>query len=258
MMGLTPREARRRFDEVIEFAELEEFTELKLKNYSSGMLVRLGFSLHDPGRRRRAADRRGARGRRRVLPAEVASTPSAACTREGRTIVLVTHDMSTVERHCDRAILLEGGAIVEAGDAGDVARRYLRAQLRAPPQPRPSPRTSASPAAREVARVRRRRRSLGADGAPVTSIEAGQPIRLEIDDRGADAGSSARSSASRSSTPTASRSSPPIRSGSTRIVEARSSRASASGCEAEIANPLASGHYYVQLRRRPAAPRARR
>ncbi len=45
MMGLTPREARRRFDEVIEFAELEEFSELKLKNYSSGMLVRLGFSL---------------------------------------------------------------------------------------------------------------------------------------------------------------------------------------------------------------------
>ena len=45
MMGLTPREARRRFDEVIEFAELEEFVELKLKNYSSGMTVRLAFSV---------------------------------------------------------------------------------------------------------------------------------------------------------------------------------------------------------------------
>ena len=45
MMGLTPREARRRFDAVLAFAELEDFAEMKLKNYSSGMMVRLGFSL---------------------------------------------------------------------------------------------------------------------------------------------------------------------------------------------------------------------
>ena len=45
MMGLTPQETRGRLDAVIEFAELEEFVDLKLKNYSSGMLVRLAFSL---------------------------------------------------------------------------------------------------------------------------------------------------------------------------------------------------------------------
>ena len=45
MMGLTPREARSRFDKVIEFAELEEFVEMKLKNYSSGMHMRLAFSM---------------------------------------------------------------------------------------------------------------------------------------------------------------------------------------------------------------------
>ena len=45
MMGLTPREARKRYDSVIEFAELKEFEELKLKNYSSGMNVRLAFSV---------------------------------------------------------------------------------------------------------------------------------------------------------------------------------------------------------------------
>ena len=45
MMGLTPVETRSRIDEVIEFAELEEFADLKLKNYSSGMLVRLAFSV---------------------------------------------------------------------------------------------------------------------------------------------------------------------------------------------------------------------
>ena len=66
-----PREARRRFDAIIAFAELEEFVDLKLKNYSSGMQVRLAFSRDDPGRRRRAAHRRGARRRRRGVPAEV-------------------------------------------------------------------------------------------------------------------------------------------------------------------------------------------
>src|SRR5205823_2574715 len=45
MMGLSPREARRRYDHVIDFAELQEFKDLKLKNYSSGMHVRLAFSV---------------------------------------------------------------------------------------------------------------------------------------------------------------------------------------------------------------------
>ena len=64
-------EARERFDAVIEFAELEEFVDLKLKNYSSGMLRAARVLGHDPGRRRHPADRRGAGGRRRRLPAEV-------------------------------------------------------------------------------------------------------------------------------------------------------------------------------------------
>ena len=71
MMGLSRAEARRRFDDIVAFAELEEFVDLKLKNYSSGMGVRLGFAVATAGRRRRAARRRGARGRRRLVPAEV-------------------------------------------------------------------------------------------------------------------------------------------------------------------------------------------
>ena len=71
MMGLSRREARRRLDAVLEFAELEEFVDLKLKNYSSGMLVRLAFAVMVAGRRRHHADRRGAGGRRRRLRAEV-------------------------------------------------------------------------------------------------------------------------------------------------------------------------------------------
>jgi ABC-2 type transport system ATP-binding protein len=124
MMGLSPREAAARFDEVIEFAELGEFTEMKLKNYSSGMLVRLGFSLMTHV----DADV--------LLIDEVLAVGDASFQQkcfdafarlhgEGRTIVLVTHDMAAVEGHCDRAILLEGGRVDRAGEPGDVARRYL-------------------------------------------------------------------------------------------------------------------------------------
>ncbi len=71
MMGLSRAEARRRFDEIIAFAELEEFVDLKLKNYSLGHGGAARLRRLDPGRRRGAAGRRGARRRRRLLPAEV-------------------------------------------------------------------------------------------------------------------------------------------------------------------------------------------
>jgi ABC-type polysaccharide/polyol phosphate transport system ATPase subunit len=178
MMGLTPREARYRFSEVIEFAELEEFSELKLKNYSSGMMVRLGFALMTQVE----ADV--------LLIDEVLAVGDAAFQqksfdafsrlhREGRTIVLVTHDMHTVQGHCDRAILLEEGRIAQIGDAGDVARRYLELNF------------EHRRAENEFEDVRFRGggdvaefldvRIVDESGATVTSIEARQPIRIEIE-----------------------------------------------------------------------------
>ena len=123
MLGLTRREARDRFDEIIAFAELGEYLDLKLKNYSSGMLVRLAFSvaiLVD-------ADV--------LLIDEVLAVGDAAfqqkcfdefnnLRRKGRTILFVTHDMSAVERFCDRAMLLERGRLVELGDTASVTSRY--------------------------------------------------------------------------------------------------------------------------------------
>jgi ABC-2 type transport system ATP-binding protein len=124
MMGLTPQEARARFDDVIEFAGLGDYTELKLKNYSSGMLVRLGFSLMTQ------VDAEV------LLVDEVLAVGDAAFQQkcfdafaehhaQGKTIILVTHDMHVIEAHCDRAILIEDGKIEEAGDPADVSRRYL-------------------------------------------------------------------------------------------------------------------------------------
>jgi len=125
MMGLTPPEARNRLDAVLEFAELGEFIDLKLKNYSSGMLVRLAFSLMMEV----DADI--------LLIDEVLAVGDAAFQQKcadafrqmkaaGKTIILVTHDMGTVEDYCHRAMLIDGGRIQHIGDPAEVGRRYVR------------------------------------------------------------------------------------------------------------------------------------
>jgi ABC-2 type transport system ATP-binding protein len=131
MMGLTPREARQRFERVIEFAELEEFVEMKLKNYSSGMRVRLGFAMLVEA----DADI--------LLIDEVLAVGDASfqqkCTdtffelREaGKTIVLVTHEMEKLRQYCDRAILLHEGKLDRIGTAEEVSERYLDLNFRSP------------------------------------------------------------------------------------------------------------------------------
>jgi len=125
MMGLTRSDARSRLGAVIEFAELEEFVDLKLKNYSSGMLVRLAFSMMlqsdaeillidevlavgDASFQQKCAD----------VFNEIRDSP--------RTVVFVTHDMNAVEQYCHRAMLLHDGAVRSIGAADEVARSYLR------------------------------------------------------------------------------------------------------------------------------------
>jgi ABC-type polysaccharide/polyol phosphate transport system ATPase subunit len=133
MMGLSPREARARYDAVIDFAELREFEELKLKNYSSGMYVRLAFSVAIQV----DADI--------LLVDEVLAVGDAAFAQKcfdvfnrmrdaGRTIVFVTHDMGTLNRFCHRAMLLERGSIVHIGQPHDVADRYLEINFGRDPQ----------------------------------------------------------------------------------------------------------------------------
>jgi ABC-type polysaccharide/polyol phosphate transport system ATPase subunit len=128
MLGLSRKQARERFDQIIAFAELEEFLDLKLKNYSSGMQVRLAFSVAIQVE----ADI--------LLIDEVLAVGDAAfqqkcyeeferLKREGRTIVFVTHEMGAIERFCDRAMLLERGRIVDIGDPSGIARRYVQLNL---------------------------------------------------------------------------------------------------------------------------------
>jgi ABC-type polysaccharide/polyol phosphate transport system ATPase subunit len=123
MLGLSRRQATERFDPIVEFAELEEYLDLKLKNYSSGMMVRLAFAVAIQV----DADI--------LLVDEVLAVGDAAfqskCFAEfsrlkasGKTIVFVTHDMGTVELFCDRAMLLDRGRVVDLGEPASIARQY--------------------------------------------------------------------------------------------------------------------------------------
>jgi ABC-type polysaccharide/polyol phosphate transport system ATPase subunit len=124
MLGLNPREARERFERVIDFAELHEFVDVKLKNYSSGMQVRLAFSVMIEV------------DAEILLIDEVLAVGDAAFQQkcfdvfhrmrdEGRTILFVTHDMGAVKKFCHRAMLLERGDVKLIGAPDEVANNYI-------------------------------------------------------------------------------------------------------------------------------------
>ena len=136
MMGLSRDEARRRFEAIIAFAELEEFIDLKLKNYSSGMTVRLGFA---------TATQVDAEI---LLVDEVLAVGDASFQQkcfevfqrlkdEGKTILFVTHDMGLVERFCDRALLLERGRVLSVGDPHEIGLLYNQVNFGDPVHERP-------------------------------------------------------------------------------------------------------------------------
>src|SRR4051812_29515786 len=174
LMGLTLREARRRLAAVLDFAELGDFVDLKLKNYSSGMMVRLAFAVMVQA----DADI--------MLIDEVLAVGDAAfgqkCMdvfherrRGGKTIVLVTHDMATVQSLCHRAMLLHDGELQHVGDPEESALRYLRLNFgEAAVQ-------SADTEDGAVTGFNARTVSAGlrnAAGAPVENLELGEPIAL--------------------------------------------------------------------------------
>jgi ABC-2 type transport system ATP-binding protein len=174
MMGLSRREARRQLDSVLDFAELRDFVDLKLKNYSSGMMVRLAFAvmIHAP-----ITDI--------LLIDEVLAVGDAAfqqkCAdvfhqmREGhRTVVLVTHDMGAIETYCDRAMVIHDGLIRYIGDPEEAAKKYLRLNFEGP---------DTAGAREEGVFPDRHARLLDAwledeGGMRVAQVEMGKPIRF--------------------------------------------------------------------------------
>ena len=124
MLGLTKREIAARFDEIVAFAELEEFIDAPVKTYSSGMYMRLGFAVAvhvDPDV---------------LLVDEVLAVGDEAFThkcldkfsefrRRGRTVLLVTHSLDLVTRFCDEALWIDSGVIRVQGDPRRVIDAYL-------------------------------------------------------------------------------------------------------------------------------------
>jgi ABC-2 type transport system ATP-binding protein len=179
MMGLTPKEMRRRLDSVIDFAELREFADLKLKNYSSGMLVRLAFSVMMEA----DADV--------LLIDEVLAVGDASFQQkcadafhqmktEGKTIVLVTHEMAAVESYCHRAMLLSDGDVKHIGEPAETGREYLKLNFSGPVEPSPAPERDAEEDEGEGARLMSCRLEDEA-GAEVSTLERGEEIRLRVE-----------------------------------------------------------------------------
>lgn len=125
LLGFSRKEIDAQYDDIVAFAELERFMDQKLKNYSSGMQVRLAFSVAT----RAKADI--------LLVDEVLAVGDAdfqrkcydyfkALKKTDTTVVFVTHDMNAVREYCDRVILIEGGDITSSGKPNEVADDYLK------------------------------------------------------------------------------------------------------------------------------------
>jgi ABC-type polysaccharide/polyol phosphate transport system ATPase subunit len=124
LLGLTREQLNERFDSILEFAELERFADQKLKNYSSGMQLRLAFSIaiqvpFDI-----------------LMLDEVLAVGDDAFQKKcfavfdelratDKTIVFVSHDLATMKRYCDRALFLQGGLVQGIGPVEDVVELYV-------------------------------------------------------------------------------------------------------------------------------------
>jgi ABC-type polysaccharide/polyol phosphate transport system ATPase subunit len=124
VLGLTRKQIDKKFDDIVEFSELRRFIDQKVKNYSSGMQVRLMFSVAIHA------------NREILLMDEVLAVGDtnfqSKCFEkfneyheQGKTVVLVTHDIGTVQKYCDRAMLLRDGKIQMIGDPQKVSNEYI-------------------------------------------------------------------------------------------------------------------------------------
>ena len=130
ILGMRKREIDRKFDEIVAFAEIDRFIDTPVKHYSTGMLMRMAFSV-------------AAHLEPQILMVdEVLAVGDAAfqkkclgrmgdVVREGRTVLFVSHNMTALQNLCSRAILLEKGRVAEDGPAREVVSRYLQ-EVRTP------------------------------------------------------------------------------------------------------------------------------
>jgi lipopolysaccharide transport system ATP-binding protein len=172
MLGLSKREIAARFDEIVRFAELEDFIEAPVKTYSSGMYMRLGFAVAinvDPDV---------------LLVDEVLAVGDQGFThkcldkfaefrRRGRTVLIVTHSLDMVTRFCDEALWLDGGRARVQGEPQRVIDAYLTDVARGEQT------AQAAGAAPETGNIEVLGvQLLGADGLPSNTVASGSAVNV--------------------------------------------------------------------------------
>lgn len=181
LLGFSRKEMQAMYKDIVEFAELEKFMDQKLKNYSSGMQVRLAFSI-------------AIRAESEILLIdEVLAVGDAAFQRkcfdvfrelkkQKRTIVLVTHDMSNVERFCDRTLVLDNGDFVTLTSSQDASSIYARINAeQAPPDQEPlsGKEVKSRWGTGEIKIIKARLDQPGNKSKKI--FEAGKPLKVHVD-----------------------------------------------------------------------------
>ena len=176
ILGMGRREIQRKFDEIVGFAEMEQFIDMPVKQYSSGMYMRLAFAVAahlEP--EILFVDEALAVGDSNFQRKCIARM--AEVGREGRTVVFVSHSMAAITRLCPRAILLDRGRVVADGSVAEVTTAYLRSDLGAVAH-RLWPDAATAPGDHVV-----RLRSVGVirhDGAFDATADIRRPVVLEM------------------------------------------------------------------------------
>ena len=125
VMGLTKKEVDRKYDDIMEFAELKRFENMKLRNFSSGMYVRLAFSIAiqtDPDIM--LLDEVLAVGDEHFQKKCMGKIEEIR--KSGKTIVFVSHALGSVQSLCQKSLLLSGGKMVAIGDTEKIIEQYLK------------------------------------------------------------------------------------------------------------------------------------
>src|SRR5215471_9094575 len=183
ILGMARSEIGQKLESIIDFSEIRDFIDIPVKRYSSGMYVRLGFSIAahlepeillldevlavgDMAFQRKCLDR------------------VRALRREGRTIIFISHDLNAVEALCDRVLLMQRGEVIADGPPGEVIEQYKALAT-----------NEMAMAFRDVGPVRewrdvdapgdrvvrlRRVRVCGEDGATISAVDIRHPVGIEI------------------------------------------------------------------------------
>jgi lipopolysaccharide transport system ATP-binding protein len=175
ILGMKHAEIRRKFDEIVSFAEVEKFIDTPVKHYSSGMYMRLAFAV--------AAHLEP----EILLIDEVLAVGDAAFQKkclgkmeevgaQGRTVLFVSHNVQAITRLCPRTILLDSGKVICDGESQKVTRHYLRSDAVNPAERKWDPQYAPGDAVAQLNTVR----VLTKDGIQ-ESIDIREPIQIEVE-----------------------------------------------------------------------------